>query len=74
MKKVIIGIVEVIILFAAYYLLSPIFNVIEVNEVSPVSSESQELSQLILLQGDFQPGDHEVSGRALLIKNNMKKY
>ena len=66
MKKVLIGLGAIFILAIAYYLISPIFNVVELDESSPVS-------QTILFQGNFQPSEHEVSGKAVLIEDDNKK-
>ena len=65
MKKILIGVGAIIILAIAYYLISPIFNVVELDESSPVS-------QTILFQGNFQPSEHEVSGKAVLIEDDNK--
>lgn len=60
----------------AWYLLSPAFIVLEMNETSPyiapetlVTGGNETVSMpRITAQGDFKPGNHDVSGRALLIE------
>ncbi|HEX9741076.1 MAG TPA: DM13 domain-containing protein [Ignavibacteriaceae bacterium] len=56
----------------AWYLISPAFIVIEMDEELPgdTGMTSQEMS---LLSGDFIPSAHEVSGMALVIDENGKK-
>ena len=63
-KYFIIGVI--IILFAAWYLISPAFKVIEMEEEIPVNIE-------LISQGDFMEKEHEVEGKALLLLNNQEK-
>ena len=64
MKYFIIGVI--IILFAAWYLISPAFKVIEMEEKIPTNIE-------LISQGDFMEKEHEVEGKALLLLNNQEK-
>lgn len=41
-KKVIIGIIVVVLLIAGWYLISPVFRVVEVDEPSPLAQPSKE--------------------------------
>lgn len=61
-KKILVGIVIAVIILG-YYLISPVFNKIEINESLPESSIMQE----IVAEGSFTPATHEVSGKAILI-------
>ncbi|MBI4240065.1 DM13 domain-containing protein [Candidatus Uhrbacteria bacterium] len=80
MKKYIItGVLAVIILPVAWYLISPVWNVQEVDEVfpaAPMSNESAEHEQAVQsisqptvrAQGAFVTHAHEVQGTAKLIE------
>lgn len=82
-----IAIAVLVALPIAYYLISPLFIVIEVNETSPLNdsntiSTSQPVPGLnvtemivsnILAEGEFKPGDHDVAGRAVLIESEGSK-
>jgi len=54
-----------IILLIAYFLLSPLIRVIEVNEER---SEGEDI-----LKGVFVPRDHDVTGEVFVIENNGSK-
>lgn len=56
----------IIALPLAWYLLSPLFIVTEMDEVSPIESSSSVMKGEAL----FQASAHEVSGTALLIDTN----
>ena len=81
MKKIIIGIVIVIALAVAWYLISPLWRNVKVNEssplVRPVIGESKEkntaLGARLVAEGQFMPRYHEVEGQALLIEDGDKK-
>ncbi len=81
MKKIYWAIIAlVIILPIAWYLLSPLFISIELDESSPIdqaeefveSSDALE-SPKVLLHGDFVPSAHEVSGNVLVIDTPQGK-
>ena len=59
----------------AYYLISPLFIVVEMNEDLPLGEKSiSEISkESILLRGNFVPSAHEATGDAILIEGNGKK-
>ncbi len=61
----------VILLSIGYYLLSPLWRVIEVDQALPV--DTSKGTPVTLAQGNFIPSAHEVSGRALLLENDGKK-
>ena len=68
MKKVLIGIILIVSLSIAYYLISPAFKVVELNEELLVEDVINTLSQ-----GNFVPSAHEVAGKAVLVETNDKK-
>ena len=90
MKKLWIGIlVLVVVLPMAWYLLSPLFKVIEANEPTPLSNfeeamkemegvvveenEAMPEEQSMMLQGDFVAKAHEVEGKVLLLEVDRGK-
>lgn len=82
MKKIVIAgvvVAGILVLVVGYYLLSPLFIVIEVNENFPVSNSGgevlteEEMMQMIIYQGDFTPSAHEVEGIAKVIEENGEK-
>lgn len=64
-KEVIISIL-VVVLLMAFYLISPIFNVVEMQD--EISSDVE-----IISQGIFMEQEHEVSGKALIVNDNENK-
>ena len=66
MKKILWALIALIfILPLVWYLFSPLFIIIELDESLPaVDSKSEAVA---MLNGDFIPSAHEVSGRALII-------
>ena len=67
MKKVYWAVIALIfILPIAYYLISPLFIDIELNEASPLGTQAETISKT-MLTGDFIPSAHEVSGKALIL-------
>jgi len=66
MKKTYWALTALIILPIAWYLLSPLFIDIELNESIPVASVS-------MLQGNFISSAHEVSGKALVLQTQEGK-
>ena len=67
MKKVYWAVIALIfILPIAYYLISPLFIDIELNEASPLGTQAETTSKT-MLTGDFIPSAHEVSGKALIL-------
>ena len=67
MKKVYWAIIALIfILPVAYYLISPLFIDIELNEASPLGTQAETISKT-MLTGYFIPSAHEVSGKALIL-------
>lgn len=84
MKKIYWAVIAlVIILPIAWYLLSPLFISIELDEASPLeqpieqeqAAENREIMEppKILLEGNFIPSAHEVSGKALVIDTSQGK-
>lgn len=65
-------IIVIAIVLAAYYLISPLFRVIEVNEDFPVVTinkmEDSTMEPKIITSSDFIPSKHEVEGSAVLIE------
>jgi len=60
----------VIILPILWYLLSPLFIVVEMDETSPLE---QDISSVMLSEALFQASAHEVSGKALIIESEGEK-
>ena len=75
-KKVVIGIVMlalIIIIPIVYYLISPLFIVVEMNEESLVRGISDNFEMGVLLKGVFMPSAHEASGDVIIIDDNGEK-
>src|SRR3989344_1608176 len=73
MKKVYWAVIALIfILPIAYYLISPLFIDIELNEASPLGTQAETISKT-MLTGDFIPSAHEVSGKALILDAPERK-
>lgn len=79
--KITLAVVSGIIMIAlAYYLISPIFITVEMNEASPMNdsamdnSISENQSAEILYKGTFTASAHDVSGTAKIIESNGKRY
>ena len=76
-KNIIIAILIIIALAVGWYLISPLFITIEVNEEIPTQalSESNTIESMLetISQGDFIESAHTVEGRALLISQNEEK-
>jgi len=53
----------------AAYLIYPAFNVVEMDEATPIETMT---NATILAQGAFVPVEHEVAGQALLISDGEK--
>ncbi len=68
MKKILIGLGAIIVLIVAYYLISPAFKVVELNEELILEDSLNTLSQ-----GNFVPSAHEVAGKAILVETNDDK-
>lgn len=77
MKKALLIAGGIIVLPIAWYLISPIFIVIEKNEPSPIPQASAPVSPaalpVVLAESQFVPKAHDVSGKAILIDDNGKK-
>jgi len=56
----------VVVLLMAFYLISPIFNVVEMQDEISFDVE-------IISQGIFMEQKHEVSGKALIVNDNENK-
>ena len=66
-KKIIIGIVVIVLLGLAYYLISSIFIVKEINEdLPPLDTGARE----IYAQGNFVPSAHDVVGIVKLLRES----
>ena len=70
-KKIWAIIALIIILPIVWYLISPIFIDIELDEQAPVNLE--ENKGMIILEGNFKPGNHDVAGKALIIDTRREK-
>ena len=75
MKKTIIVILSLVIVSIAYYLISPLWRVIELDEKVPSVSETQsEESQAkvpeLKVQSAFVAKAHEVQGRAMIYEQD----
>ncbi len=75
-KKLLIAIVVVIVLAVAYWLISPLWRVIEVSDAMPETKSTPSIAvgepapgmpQLKALSGQFVAGAHEVAGSAKVI-------
>lgn len=78
MKKWIIFIILLLILFIAWYLISPAFIVIEQNEEFPIiTNENLENETFgvsnIAKEANFISKAHDVKGKALIINDNGKQ-
>ncbi len=77
MKKILLTILIIIILVLGWYLISPIWRVKVVNDVSPVqqinTKETATTTVKIIAQGNFIAHAHTVNGVALLIEQEGKK-
>lgn len=85
-KKIIlaVGIVLIVIIAMAVYLIYPIFNIVEKNEDSPLANEETkeqiggstndyEIKEAsTIAEGIFVPSAHEVKGRAVIIESDYK--
>lgn len=78
-NKILIGFAALIILPVVYYLVSPIWRVVEKNEPSPVEDQLPDGSggeftiPEILSEGEFTPKAHDVKGAAILLDDSGKK-
>jgi hypothetical protein len=70
MKKILLVIIGIFVVWFAWYTISPLFRSIEMQEEIPSAAQS-EIS--ILAKGDFLPRAHEVKGSALLIQKDGEK-
>jgi len=71
MKKFYITFGVIIVLAVAWFLLSPIWTVKLVNDVSPVV-DTESVAKIIS-EGDFVASAHDVVGKAVVIDMNGKK-
>ena|SRR3989344_1026432 len=66
--KISLIVLAVIVLAAAYYLISPLFRVVEMNEESPIENDlGGEIVANILYESGFIPANHDVAGKVLVI-------
>lgn len=72
MKKTLIGLAVVIALVVAYWLLSPLWRVVKMNEALPAASGQP--APKVLSQGTLVPHDHDVSGRAKVLRSGSTTY
>lgn len=72
-KKLLIGLLIVIVLVVAYWLISPSWRRVVMNEDLPVgsgtSSENVEDGSGVIARGTMMPQAHEVEGTALFVKS-----
>lgn len=89
MKKILVGLGIIVILAIAYYLISPAFKVIEINEASPLDEFEKQMEEVkdivvekkepmpsspeIIYEGLFMESAHEVAGKAILVGTNDDK-
>jgi len=85
--QIALGLVVLASLSIAYYLISPAFIVVEMNEALPStdsagisisqpvlgSNATEMVVTNILAQGEFMPGDHDVAGKAILLESEGEK-
>lgn len=83
MKKIIIAIIVIIILGVAYWLISPLFRVVKLNEGLPTvntpSTSTPETppaapTPVVLREAPMLPHDHDVEGKASIIKLGTATY
>jgi hypothetical protein len=73
-KLLLIGIILLLILLPiVYYLVSPLWKVVVVQEESPFQVDKNKGNISVLAQGLFKAGAHEVMGKALLIQTEDSK-
>ena len=73
MKKLLIGLIVVVVLTVLYYLISPLWRTIKLAEPAPAPISNERdiqvaTSTLTVLSGDFVSAVHDVSGRAMIVK------
>ncbi len=77
MKKIIIAILCVILLSVAYYLISPLWRVVELDEQLPlaISTEQGSVSRQPELKASslFEARAHEVQGSALILEQSGER-
>ena len=83
MKKVMVFLIVILFLgvvFVGYYLISPLFNNIELNDETPLINDEinngslkGDVSSEIVAIGDFKLSAHEVKGSALVIDSSQGK-
>lgn len=68
-------ILALLILPIAYYLLSPLWRTVEMQEASPLMQAPAQdgVMPILLAEGQFVPSAHEVQGKALLIQEKDAK-
>lgn len=86
MKKIIITLGVLVVLAIAWWLISPIWRTVELNEELPTSTVESNASTtvststgennetIVIARGVMIPDEHEVEGEALYIKSDGKNY
>ena len=82
MKKILFGLVGVIVIGIAYYLISPLWRTVKIEDALPVQiptktitnpMQSSSTAPMILARGVFKPRAHDVTGEGLIIQNGEEK-
>ena len=80
-KKILFGVVGLLILVVGYILLSPIWRKTSLNETLPgiqAATSSQNLASVttstFLLKGSMQKSAHDVEGTASIVQSDGKTY
>jgi hypothetical protein len=78
MKKIIISIVVVVVVFIGYWLISPLWRVRHVEEAAPIVLQHNDVvttseSTLNMPSGTFVNGVHDVSGKVRVINTGTDK-
>lgn len=70
-------IIIIVAVLTAYYLISPLFRVIEVDEDFPVVTTNEvkdsQTEARVVTSSDFVASKHDVEGSAVLIENNSDR-
>ena len=76
MKKILVSIIFLIVIAIAYWLISPIWRVKQVNDVVPssvVNTNAQKNTETKMPSGSFMKSAHDVSGTASVIDTGTEK-
>ena len=77
-----VAFLAIIVIPIVWYLISPAFIVVEMNETSPLGALNGSVTSAnvtlierpaVILQGEFKPSAHDVSGKAKIIEVEGKR-